>query len=74
MNYVCDLPRTFRNTNYSNYFRDPIIGLLLAKELLERAEKEYTDLDIHKEINFRLSKIEHYLDVISQKNKFRLFY
>ncbi len=66
LNFVCVLPKTWSNTytgngTYSKYFPDRITGLLFAKQLLMKAEKEYTDPEIHEEINSRLLKIEHYL-------------
>ncbi len=46
-NYICDLPKQFRGSNFCKHFREPITGLAIAKGLLEKAEKEYTDPDIH---------------------------
>ncbi len=75
LNYICilpKLPKEFDRTHYGKFFPDSISGLLLAKQLLQKAKKEYSDLDIHKEINFRLSKIETHLNSIQQKDTIEL--
>ncbi len=59
-NYVCELPKIFKDTNYNELFPNPIIGLLLARELLEKAKEKYTDLDVQKEIKHRLLMIEQH--------------
>ncbi len=73
-NYICEIPKIFRDTNYGQLFPDANSGLLLAKELLESAEKEYTDSAIRKEIYSRLSLIERYLQSIQQKHEISRFY
>lgn len=68
INYVCDLPKEFGNTNYNNLFPDPITSLLLAKQLLNKATEEYMDLDVQREIRTRLFKIEQFLNVLLPKH------
>lgn len=60
--------------NYRQLFPDANSGLLLAKELLEKAKKEYTDIAVHKEISSRLSTIERYLKFVQQKHEIGWFY
>ncbi len=73
-NFICILPKEFRDTYYCKFFPDSIKGLLLAKQLLKEAKKEYVDPDIHKEINFRLGKIEVFLNSLLQKHRIELFH
>ncbi len=74
LNYICELPKIFRGTKYRELFPDSIRGLLLAKELLERAEKEYTDIAIRREIYSRLYKVERYLNFVQQEREIGWFY
>ncbi len=60
LNFICDLPKDFRNTTYDELFPNRITALLLAKELLEKAKQEYFDLDVQKEIKHRLFWIEQH--------------
>ncbi len=71
-NYICELPKTFRYTNYNELFPDSITNLSLAKELLNKAIEEYTDMDIQREIRIRLSKIENFLNIVLQKNHYHV--
>ncbi len=73
-NYICDLPKYFKDTKYSQFFDQPIIGLLTAKELLEKAKEDYNDLAVRQEIEIRLSKIKQSLEIMSQKQKVELLY
>lgn len=73
-NYICDLPKYFRDTKYSQFFREPVTGLLTAKRLLDKAKQEYNDLAVQQEIDARISRIKQFLEVISQKQEVVLSY
>ncbi len=73
-NYICDLPKSFRDTKYSQFFREPVTGLLTAKRLLDTAKEEYNDWAIQQEIDARISRIKQSLEGMSQKQEVKLSY
>jgi hypothetical protein len=55
-NFICILPKTcFNKSDFSKVFVDPI---KMGVKLLTVAKKEYGDLVIQREIDFRLSLIK----------------
>ncbi len=73
-NYICDLPKYFRDTKYSQFFIEPTTGLLTAKSLLDKAKEEYTDPTIQQEIDARISRIKQSIEAMSQKQEVELSY
>lgn len=56
INFVCNLPKnSFKQTIFRELFQDPETT---AKSLLKRAKKQYTDVEIQREIDIRLATLE----------------
>lgn len=64
-NYVCNLPKFFDHNKFSELFKPKTNHILLAKELLKTAKKEYPDPLIQREIDVRLLIIEQYVKCFS---------
>ncbi len=73
-NYICDLPKYFRDTKYSQFFSEPVTGLLTAKRLLDKAKEECNDWTIQQEIDVRISRIKQSLEGMPQKPEVKLSY